>query len=53
VRAGAHYEVDLLKAPFKAATPLEVLSEQTPDGKHLLLFDMATMTWEDPLQGLF
>jgi hypothetical protein len=53
LRAGAHYEVDLLKKPFMASQPLEVLSERTPDAKHLLLFDMATMSWEDPLQGLF
>jgi hypothetical protein len=50
--AGTHYEIDLLKAPFKVSKPLEVVSEQTPDGKHLLLFAVATMTWDDPLHGL-
>jgi hypothetical protein len=50
--AGSNYEINLLKAPFKTSKPLEVLSEQTPDGKHLLLFEVATMTWDDPLHGL-
>jgi hypothetical protein len=36
------------------SAPLEVLPEGTPDsgGKHLLLFDVAAMTWADELPGL-
>lgn len=38
--------------PFNLSRPLEVVDEQTPDGKFMLLYDVATMTWDDPLDGL-
>lgn len=50
--AGDYYEVDLLKPPFSVSKPLEIIDENTPDGKHMLLFEVANLTWSDPLQGL-
>lgn len=50
--AGGGYPIDLLKPPFKLSAPLEVIDEKTPDGKHMLLFDVQKMTWEDTLDGL-
>jgi hypothetical protein len=29
-----------------------VINENTPDGKHMLLFDVAAMSWSDDLYGL-
>jgi hypothetical protein len=50
--AGGYYDIDLLKEPFKLSKPLEIIDEQSSDGKHMLLFDVQGMTWEDPLDGL-
>jgi hypothetical protein len=52
VFAGHYYDIDLTKPPFKLAAPLEIVEEQTTDGKHMLLFDVRKMTWEDTLDGL-
>jgi hypothetical protein len=52
VAAGAAYEIDLLKEPFKVTPPIEIIDERTPDGKHMLLFDVQKMTWQDSLDGL-
>lgn len=50
--AGGYYPIDLLKPPFNVSQPVEVIDEKVADGKHLLLFEVAKMTWSDPLQGL-
>jgi hypothetical protein len=50
--AGGYYAIDLLKPPFNASKPLEIIDEQVEDGKHLLLFEVAKMTWTDTLEGL-
>lgn len=50
--AGQYYDINLLKTPFKVSRPLEIIDEHTQDGKHMLLFDVQNMTWEDPLLGL-
>lgn len=50
--AGEYYNINLLKSPFKLSQPLEIIDEQTQDGKHMLLFDVQKMVWEDPLDGL-
>jgi hypothetical protein len=52
VTAGGYYPINLLKPPFNVSRPLEVIDEQVPDGKHLLLFEVGKMTWSDPLHGL-
>lgn len=49
---GEYYPIDLLEPPFNVSKPLEVIDEHTEDGKHLLLFEVAKMTWSDPLPGL-
>lgn len=52
VAAGGLYPVDLTKPPFLAQSPIEVIDEKVAiPGYHkfMLLFDMATMTWQDPL----
>jgi hypothetical protein len=49
---GDFYPIDLRKEPFKVNPPLEIIDERTPDGKHMLLFDVQKMTWQDPLDGL-
>jgi hypothetical protein len=50
--AGDYYPIDLLKEPFKVSQPLEIIDEKAPDGKHMLLFDVQKMTWQDPLADL-
>jgi len=52
IAGGDYYALDLLKPPFNVSKPLEILDEQTPDGKHMLLFDVQKMTWDDALLGL-
>lgn len=52
IKAGDYYPIDLTKPPFNLGPVLEVLDEGTPDGKHLLLLDVANMAWDDPLPGL-
>lgn len=52
LRAGGYYAIDLLKPPFNVSQPVEVIDEKVEDGKHLLLFEVAKMTWSDPLYGL-
>jgi hypothetical protein len=52
VCTGHYYDIDLTKQPFKLAAPLEIIEEHTTDGKHMLLFDVQNMTWEDTLDGL-
>eukprot|EP00775_Hariotina_reticulata_P009451 gene9451-9617_t len=49
---GGYYDIDLTRPPFNVWPPVEVINEQTADGKHMLLFDMRSVTWTDDLQGL-
>jgi len=49
---GQYYPLDLLKPPFNVSQPLEIFDEQTDHGKHMLLFDVQKMTWDDSLIGL-
>lgn len=46
------YAIDLLKEPFKVSQPLDIIDEKSIDGKHMLLFDVQKMTWQDPLADL-
>lgn len=50
--AGDYYQIDLLKEPFKLSKPLQIIDEKSWDGKHMLLFDVQKMTWQDSLAGL-
>jgi hypothetical protein len=52
IAPGDCYNVDLLKPPFSASKPLEEFEERDHEGKHMLLFDLAGMTWQDTLEGL-
>lgn len=52
IKAGEYYSIDLTKPPFNLGPPLEVINEKTPDGKHMLLFNVTSMTWDDWLPGL-
>lgn len=52
IKAGDVYSVDILKPPFNASQPIEEFEEGDHEGKHMLLFDMASMTWQDTLAGL-
>jgi hypothetical protein len=49
LQAGGYYPIDLIKPPFNLSPPLEVLDENTEHGKHMLLFNVQSMTWDDPL----
>lgn len=54
IAAGDYYPIDLTKAPFNVQQPKEIIDEGvvdpiTGDRKHLLLYEVATMTWLDPL----
>ena len=51
--AGEYYPINLLAPPFNLRpAPLEVIDEQSPDGKHMLLFDVRALEWDDTLYGL-
>jgi hypothetical protein len=50
--AGDYYQIDLLEEPFKLSKPLQIIDEKSWDGKHMLLFDVQKMTWQDSLAGL-
>lgn len=52
IKAGDYYSIDLLKPPFSTREPVEVFDEQDAEKKHMLLFDVTRMTWEDSLAGL-
>lgn len=47
-----YYDINLLKEPFNMSQPLELIDEKSPDQKHMLLYDVQSMTWVDPLDGL-
>lgn len=51
--AGEYYSIDVTKPPFSVTPrPLEVVDEKTADGKFMLLYEVAAMSWSDPLLGL-
>jgi hypothetical protein len=52
ITPGDFYKVDLLKPPFSANRPVEMFDEQDGEKKHMLLFDVTRMTWQDSLQGI-
>jgi hypothetical protein len=52
IAGGDYYAIDLTRPPFNVWPTVEVIDEQTADGKHMVLFDMRSVTWADDLQGL-
>jgi hypothetical protein len=52
IPAGEYYSVDLLQQPFCARHPVEVFPENDSEKKHMLLFDLAKMTWHDTLDDM-
>ncbi|GBF88666.1 hypothetical protein Rsub_01565 [Raphidocelis subcapitata] len=53
IQAGEYYAVNLLQPPFNLKpAPLEVIDEKTKDGKHMLLFDLQALQWDDDLTGI-
>lgn len=47
IAPGDYYAIDLTKPPFNLRPPpIEVVDEQTPDGKHILMFDARAMQWD-------
>jgi hypothetical protein len=53
IAGGDYYPIDLTKPPFNVRpAPLEVIDEKSIDGKHMLLFDVSEMEWDDPLAYL-
>ena len=49
IRIGDYFDINLLKPPFSVSPePLMVINEETADGKHMLLFDVAAMQWGTP-----
>jgi hypothetical protein len=52
IPAGEYYSVNLLQQPFCARQPVEVFPENDSEKKHMLLFDVANMTWRDTLEDL-
>lgn len=48
IKAGEYYRINVLEPPFSLSPkPIEIIEEQY-DGKHMLMFDMHTITWNDP-----
>lgn len=48
IKAGDYMSIDLTRPPFRLQpAPLAVVDEHTEDGKHLLLFDVSRMEWDD------
>ena len=53
IGAGDYYPINLLASPFNVRPPpLAVIDERTEDGKHMLLFDVKQLEWDDALYGL-
>jgi alpha-D-ribose 1-methylphosphonate 5-triphosphate diphosphatase PhnM len=53
IKAGDYYPVNLLTTPFNLRpAPLEVINEKSSDGKHMLLFDLQALQWDDDLTGI-
>jgi hypothetical protein len=59
ISPGAVYELNLRAGPFFVSEPLEVIDEDPhhhqpggpahTEGKHMMLFDVGQMSWQDPL----
>ena len=50
IAAGDVYDIDLLKPPFNIRpAPLEVIKEDNPEQKFMLLLDVARMEWDEDL----
>ena len=50
VAAGDVYDIDLLKPPFNIRpAPMEVITEDNPEQKYMLLLDVARMEWDEDL----
>lgn len=52
IKGGEFYEIDILKEPFRVQHPVEVIAENDVEQKHMLLYNVANMTWQDTLQGV-
>ena len=51
VVAGDVYDIDLLKPPFSIRpAPLEIIKEDNPEQKFMLLLDVARMEWDENLR---
>jgi hypothetical protein len=46
------YGIDLPKEPFLVREPVEIIAENDEEGKHMLLFDVASMNWQETLQDV-
>ena len=50
VDVGDGYDIDLLKPPFNLRpAPLEIIKEDNPEQKFMLLFDLGRMEWDEDL----
>lgn len=47
VHAGGMYDVDVTAPPFNLRPTVQVINEKTKDEKHMLLFDVSTMEWDE------
>lgn len=48
IKAGEYYPINLLEPPFNLRPkPVEVIDEETPDGKFLLVLDARKMQWDN------
>jgi hypothetical protein len=52
IKGGDVYFINLLKEPFNVREPVEIIAENDPEQKRMLLFDVSSMTWQDTLHGL-
>lgn len=47
ISAGDYFPINLLERPFNLKPdPIEVIDEETPDRKHILMIDVHAMTWD-------
>lgn len=57
VAGGSYYPINLMKRPFNATNPVKIIREREKGidklgDKHMLLYDMRTMIWDDPMDYL-
>ena len=51
IAAGDVYDIDLLKPPFNLRpAPLEIVKEDNPEQKFMLLLDVSRMEWDEELR---
>jgi len=51
VPVGDGYDIDLLKPPFNLRpSPLEIVKEDNPEQKFMLLLDVSRMEWDEDLR---